>query len=229
MPSIPCTSGCRSKVINTLNKNPQSFDRRGFCCKFGSTKTQIYMAKVRKSKEEWLPVPGFLNLQASDGGNLRLKYKWGSTKVKEFNNTKRYRCCHLFGKHYLSHRLIGLAWHPNPLNKKFINHKNGIKWDNRPVNIEWCTDVENKIHSAHVLDNDTQWKKRKVCILIQGVKIAVAPSVRMAAKLTGVPSSNVSKQALGKRKQCSGFTFFYVDFVYPNVLPLVVNRKKRAW
>lgn len=155
------------------------------------------MTKVTTTKTIWKPVPGFTHLQASSRGKLRLKFKWGSSKVKEYSTKKKYLSCHLFGKTYRSHRLVGLAWHPNPLNKKFINHKNGIKWDNRPDNIEWCTDVENKIHSAHVLDNETQWKKRKICILMQGVKIAISPSVRMAAKLTGVPSSNISMPIQG--------------------------------
>ena len=37
------------------------------------------------------------------------------------------------------HRLIARAFLPNPLNLPCINHKNGIRDDNRAVNLEWCT------------------------------------------------------------------------------------------
>jgi len=71
--------------------------------------------------------------------------------LKTFKNGDGYLkyklCINGKEKSVISHRLVANEFLENPFNKPQVNHKNGIKDDNRVDNLEWVTSSENVIHS----------------------------------------------------------------------------------
>ena len=83
---------------------------------------------------------------------LRPRYtKKGYVKYSLYKNNKP--------KQYNGHWLVLSTFVKNVDNKPQINHKNGIKDDNRLFNLEYCTNSENQIHALE--NNLTKIRKRR--------------------------------------------------------------------
>lgn len=111
---------------------------------------------------EWRDVVGYEGLyQVSDDGLVKNK-KTGRDLARlstmgymKVNILKGGRSSYTF-----VHRLVAFAFVPNPDGKPHINHKNGLRSDNRPGNLEWCTIKENNAHARDVLKSHTVNRKR---------------------------------------------------------------------
>lgn len=165
--------------------------------------------------------------QISSDGRIRTYIVWkGKRHYREptsffERSPKGYSLIYFQGKNHFLHLIIAEAFIPNPENKPFINHYDGIKIHNWVGNLERVTAKENSQHSMYILRRDTDRPKRAVKIFKDGVLIAVSVSVTEAANYCKGAVSNVSAVCKGNRKQHNGYTFEYTDLVLPGLIKIL--------
>lgn len=124
--------------------------------------------------EIWKEVKGFEGFyEVSNIGNVRsvvrcVNHYLGGKSLKKsvllkktINNRGYYSVIlkkNSFSKCSMCHKLVLESFSTNDFNKPIVNHKNGIKTDNRLENLEWCTYSEN---TKHAFDNGMIYNKTK--------------------------------------------------------------------
>lgn len=154
---------------------------------------------------EWRDIPLYPRYQASNLGNIR-----NEKKVLSKHISKGYYQVGLWVngkvKNIKVSILTAMGWHPNPLNKKTVNHKDTNKLNDCQWNLEWATQQENVIHaianncrksfklSHTTIDKIVAKSKKRITVTDTTTNKAVTvSSVNNCALMLQVSQSAISK------------------------------------
>lgn len=192
--------------------------------------------------EQWRDVVGYEGLYAvSNNGRVKSvdnyhtfisklgkpskRFKRGKFLGRTFSHDyNRVTLCKLAVSKIMSvHRLVAIAFIPNPNEYPDVNHIDGNKRNNNVSNLEWCTKSQNTIHSYSVLKrtaspnslNKGGEHPASVPILqfdLNGSFIKEWAAVIEIQRELGVNSTNVIACCRGKQKTCGGFIWKHKEY-----------------
>lgn len=165
-------------------------------------------------EEIWNNIEGWPDYQISNLGRVK-SLKFNQERIlKPSINKRGYKrvvlCNNKKQKTFQVHKLVAMAFIPNPDNLPEINHKNENPQDNRVENIEWCDRFYN-INYGTRKDRIAKAKSKKVAqYTLDGMLVRVWESATQIMMETGIDKTCISACARGICKKSHGSIWKYV-------------------
>lgn len=210
-------------------------------------------------EEVWKDIPGYEGLyQVSNLGIVKsydriVKHNKGGTAKR--NGTVLKQSTNIWGYNMVTlckdkiqtgksvHRLIAISFIHNPENKPQVNHKNGVKTDNRIENLEWVDAFENMAHAfktgliitkkgnkSHMYGKTGFESNVSIPVVqysLDGQFICIYGSANQAAISINGSNNSIRLCCLNKIKSSGGFQWKHFHGNNDNIIPLIENKVNR--
>lgn len=167
--------------------------------------------------EIWKDISGYNGkYQVSNTGRVRSFAKGkNNPQILKPYNTRGYCTVGLCDKNKrttaLVHRLVAMAFIPNPNNLKEVNHKDEDKQNNHVENLEWCSREYNMSYGTARLRQGISFGKPVAQCSLDGIVIAKYADANIASIINNLDPSSIAKCCNGKRKYTGGYSWKFID------------------